>query len=109
MHTHSQILQTLPEGVILDVTIEDLTFKAYVVISEPDINKVADFVPAQQFEQDSDLHVAAIEQAGDAREQIEDIVFNMNLNDVAVFLCSNGSAYEAALEELGQNNPEQVS
>lgn len=109
MNTHSHVLQTLPQGVVLDVTIEDLTFKAYVVVSEPDINKVADFVPREQFEQGGDLHVAAIERAGDAREQIEDITFNMNLNDVAVFLCSDEPAYDAALEELGQNNPEHVN
>ncbi|HEY9278599.1 MAG TPA: hypothetical protein VIP51_00880 [Eoetvoesiella sp.] len=102
MNPSSHLIQTLPGGVVLDVTIEDLNFKAYVVISEPDINNVAEFVPKQQFEEDGDLHVTAVSQADEAREQIEDLTFNMNLNDVAVFLCGNEQAYNATLEELGQ-------
>ncbi len=102
MNPSSHIIGTLEQGVILDVTMEELQFKAYVVISEPDVNRVADFVPQEQFEASGDLHVAAVARAGDAREQVEEITFNMNLNDGAVFLCQDQAAYTATLEELGQ-------
>lgn len=103
MNPSSHVIQSLPEGLILGVTIEELSFKAYVVISDPDINNVANFVPKEQFEDDGDLHVTAVENAAEAREQVEGLAFNMNLNDAAVFLCIDESAYLATLEELGHN------
>ena len=105
MTASSHIIGTLRKGVVLDVTLEDLQFKAYVVISKPDINLVADFIPQEQFEADGDLHVAAVVAPGDAREQVQDVTFNMNMNDGAVFLCIDQSAYAATLEELGQPQP----
>ena len=98
----STLVQTIEQGVVLDVRIEDLSFKAYVVISEPDINLVADFVPAEQFEQDGDVHVAAISHPDESRTQIQDVAFNMNMGDTVVFLCGNQTAYQHTLEELGQ-------
>lgn len=103
MNVSSHIVETLEHGLVLDVTIEDLQFRAYVVISEPDINLVADFVPREQFEQDGDVHVAAIYSPEEVRDQIQDITFNMNLGDAAVFLCTSKQVYSDALEELGQN------
>ncbi|MEB2400936.1 MAG: hypothetical protein OZ927_15475 [Alcaligenaceae bacterium] len=99
----SRIVDTLEHGVVLDVTMEDLQFRAYVVVSPPDINLVADFVPREQFEEDGDVHVTAIGQPGEAREQVQDIAFNMNQGDAAIFLCGNRQAYLSALEELGQD------
>lgn len=102
MNACSQINGTLENGMVLDVTIEDLQFTAYVVVSEPDINLVADFVPKEQFEQDGDVHVAAICGDDNAREQVQDIVFNMNIGDAAVFLCEDSQSYTDILHELGQ-------
>ncbi|RTZ47904.1 hypothetical protein EKL30_02685 [Candidimonas sp. SYP-B2681] len=104
MNVHSHIVETLQQGVVLDVSIEDLHFRAYVVLSEPDINLVADFVPPEQFEQDGDVHVAAISHPDEVHEQIQDITFNMNPGDAAVFMCSDQRTYLDALEELGQSN-----
>ncbi len=101
MNACSQISGTLENGMVLAVTIEDLHFTAYVVVSEPDINLVADFVPKEQFEQDGDVHVAAICKDDNAHEQIQDIVFNMNLGDAVVFLCEDRQAYTDILHELG--------
>ncbi|NYT60904.1 hypothetical protein H0A66_01005 [Alcaligenaceae bacterium] len=103
MNALSHIVKTLEHGLVLDVTLEDLQFRAYVVLSEPDINRVADFVPQEQFEQDGDLHVAAIHSPSEAREQIQDITFNMNPGDAAVFMCVTPQAYIDALDELGQS------
>ncbi|MBP6018006.1 MAG: hypothetical protein KA735_00810 [Burkholderiaceae bacterium] len=88
---------------VLDVTIEDLTFIAYVVISEPDINLIADFVPQEHFENGGDLHVTAVEVPADAQTQIQDMTFNMNIGDSVVFLCSDEASYRETLEELGQD------
>jgi hypothetical protein len=106
MNATSRITGTLDDGVILEVSIEDLRFTAYAVVSEPDVNVVADFVPQDQFEADGDLHVAAVGQAGDADEQVGDVVFNMNPGDAAVFLCADAAAYRATLAALGQPQDE---
>lgn len=103
MKAISRIIQTLENGVLLDVAIEELTCRAYVVVSEPNLENVADFVPASQFEQEGDVHVTAVSSAFEARQQVEDIAFNMNIGDAAVFLCQDDSAYQAILEELGQD------
>lgn len=102
-YPQSRLVDTLEHGAVLDVTIEELRFRAYVVVSEPDLERVADFVPREQFEQDGDVHVAAIGDPGQAREQIQDIAFNMNPGDAAVFLCADEAAFRNTLEELGQN------
>lgn len=103
MKAYSRIIETLDQGVLLDVTIEELTCSAYVVISPPDIERVAQFVPASRFEEEGDVHVTAVDSADDARQQVEDLAFNMNIGDAAVFLCRDTAAYEATLDELGQN------
>ena len=103
MKAFSRIIQKLDRGVVIDVTIEELACRAYVVVSEPDLDRVVDFVPASQFEQDGDVHVTAVASADEAGRQVEDLAFNMNIGDAAVFLCGDESAYAATLEELGQN------
>jgi hypothetical protein len=103
MNPLSRIVDTLENGLVLDVTFEELQFRAYVVVSEPDINLVADFVPKEQFEQDGDVHVTAISHPAEAREQIRDLAFNMNPGDAAIFLCGSADAYQNVLEELGQD------
>ncbi|MGB3289603.1 MAG: hypothetical protein WBA83_10030 [Burkholderiaceae bacterium] len=101
-YPQSRLVDTLEHGAILEVTIEDLSFLAYVVVSEPDLERVADFVPQEQFEGDGDVHVAALDDPGQAREQIQDIAFNMNPGDAAVFLCADEACFRGMLEELGQ-------
>ncbi len=102
MKAFSHIIQNLDQGVLLDVTIEELSCRAYVVISAADLERVADFVPPSQFE-DGDVHVTAVAAAQEARQQGEDLAFNMNIGDTAVFLCGDDLAYAATLEELGQD------
>lgn len=103
MKPHSHVKSVLEHGLVLDVTIEDLSFVAYVVISEPDINRVADFVPQEHFESGGDLHVTAVETPHDAPTQIQDMAFNMNIGDSVVFLCSDQATYQETLQELGQD------
>ncbi len=103
MRAHSHLVEQLPQGAVLDVTIEDLSFRAFVVVSEPDISQVAQFVPASQFEQDGDVHVTAVSSPAEARQHVEDLAFNMNPGDTAVFLCADTTTCTAVLEELGQD------
>ena len=102
MKAFSRITKALEHGVVLDVTIEELNCSAYVVISPPDLELVAQIVPAARFEQEGDVHVTAVESPDQAPQQVEDLAFNMNIGDTAVFLCQDTAAYEATLEELGQ-------
>jgi hypothetical protein len=102
MIIQSQIIETLEQGVVLDVTIEELVFKVYAIISEPDIERVADFVPAEQFEQAGDVHVTSVGLPEEAEQQFEDLAFNMNIGDALVFLCQDGACLEALLLALGQ-------
>lgn len=104
MQTHSHVVSVLNQGLILDVSLGELDFTAYVVVSEPDLNRVADVVPQDHYDKHGSLHVAAIDTADDAHDQITDIAFNMNQGDAAVFLCRDELAYIAALHELGQHN-----
>lgn|SRR5690554_1565852 len=104
MHTLSHVISVLDQGLVLDVTRDELDFTAYVVVSEPDLNRVADIVPQDHYDRHGSLHVAAIDATDDAHTQITDITFNMNPGDAAVFLCRDEATYIAALEELGQQN-----
>lgn len=101
-HPNSEVIGRLTNGAVLAVTIEDLQFTAYIAVSEPDIELVADIVPSEQFEQDGDVHVTAVGQPAEARQQIEDMAFNMNPGDTAVFLCADAGTYHETLRELGQ-------
>lgn len=82
----------------------ELTFKAYVAVSEPSIEKVADLVSEEEYVQANDWHVTAVETETDAEQQVEDLAFNMNPGDAAVFLCIDEVACLATLTALGQPN-----
>lgn len=105
MHTHSHVISVLNQGLVLDVAVGELGFTAYVVVSEPDINRVADLIPQEHYDRHGDLHVTAIEIADEAHELITELAFHMNPGDAAVFLCRDEPAYMAALHELGQQSP----
>lgn len=99
----SQIQATLEQGVVLQVLIDDSQFTAFVVICEPDLERVTEIVPRSHFEQGGDIHVAAVESADDAAETVNDITFNMNPGDSVVFMCADAMAYGQTLACLGQS------
>lgn len=105
MQTHSHVISVLNQGLVLDVALGELGFTAYVVVSEPDINRVADLIPQDHYDRHQDLHVTAIETANEAHEQIIELALHLNQGDAAVFLCRDEPAYMAALHELGQHIP----
>ncbi|MGB6007727.1 hypothetical protein [Castellaniella sp.] len=102
MPLDSQLITRLDQGLVLDITLEDLPFRVYVAQRPADVEQVAGLVPAEQFQGDGDVHVAAIHDGDDASEQIQDVLFNLNPGDAIVFLCTGPQAYADALAELGQ-------
>ena len=97
----SHAIQRFEHGLVLDVMAEDLPIRAYVVVSAPDLEAVANFVPREQFESGSELHVAAITQPEDADAMVEDVLFNMNPHDAVALLCADDACWRAALARLG--------
>lgn len=103
MQVQSEVLRTIPAGSVLQISLDEHTVWAYVVISEPDLERVAEFVPPEQFEAGGDIHVMAIAQASDAAELVQEVLFNMNPGDTVVFLCHDLLSRQAVLDEFGQN------
>ena len=102
MPLDSQLITHLDRGLVLDITLEDLPFRVYVAQRSADVEEVASLVPAEQFQGEGDVHVAAIYDGDDASAQIQDVLFNLNPGDAIVFLCTGPLAYAEALAELGQ-------
>lgn len=88
------------EPVILDVSHEDARFTAYVGISAPDIERAAEWVHAEQFEQ-GDVHVASLDSSTPIGETLADLLFNLNPDDTLVLLCDSAATRDQALSELG--------
>ncbi|HBT32567.1 MAG TPA: hypothetical protein DEB15_06905, partial [Pusillimonas sp.] len=59
----------------------------------------------EEYVQANDWHVTAIETEEQAEQQVEDLAFNMNPGDAAVFLCVDESSCIATLAVLGQQDP----
>lgn len=101
MRIESQALRRFDNGIVLDVVADDLPLRAYVAVSDPDPEAVTAFVPPEQFEGGSNLHVAAIGAPEDAAATIEDVLFNMDPDDAVAFLCADTASWLATLELLG--------
>ena len=97
MKAQSTILATLDQGLVLQVDIGELSFKAYVAVSEPSIEKMAELVSEEEYVQANDWHVTAIETEEQAEQQVEDLAFNMNPGDAA-----GGSAQRRRQIQPGQ-------
>src|SRR3546814_9963582 len=66
-----------------------------------DLEAVADIVPREKVEAGAEIHVAVVEGVDTAQEQVDQVLENLNPGDVAVFLCPDEAAYNAALDLLG--------
>lgn len=88
------------EPIILDVCYEDARFTAYIGISDADIERAAEWVHAEQFEQ-GDVHVASLDSSAPVSETLADLLFNLNPDDTLVLLCDSAATRDAALSELG--------
>lgn len=98
---HSQLVETVKDGVLLDVSAEDLHVKAYVVISPADFTVVETLIPTTVFESGAQVHVAGINDASDITEQVVQILENMQPGDVVAYLCDSVVSYGETLAVLG--------
>lgn len=103
MPLNSELISLLDQGMVLDITLETLPFRVYVAQRPADIEQVAGLVPAERFEGEGNVHVAAIHDDDDASEQIQDVLFNLSPGDTIVFLCTGPLAYASTLAEFGRS------
>jgi|GEM_PF-418673 len=110
MPLSSQILSTLKDGVVLNIDSDEIGFTAYILISEPDLNIVAQLMPQEEYEQFGNVHVAAVNSPDDALDEVSELTFNLAAGDAAIFLCANEAAFQRTLREFGQPNyPTQIN
>ncbi|WP_372372592.1 hypothetical protein ACDI13_00560 [Alcaligenes faecalis] len=106
MQIQSEIIEQTDSAYVLEITLEEEhKVWAYLAISEPDLDAVANIVPPEQFEAGGDVHVMAIAQSKDAPREVEEVLFSMNPNDTVVFLCADQASIMAVLTEFGQTDP----
>ncbi len=76
-------------GMALRTTLDGEFIRSYVVISPPDLNAIANIVPAAEVEAGGQIHATAIsDPRRGGRRQIGDVLDNINPGDIAVFLCA---------------------
>lgn len=101
MSPANHLLSTIDNGAVLQVQLADVTVQVYVVISEPSLEKVADFLPEERFEADGDIHVLAVAQPEEASTLIDEVSQAINDDDTLVFLCLNAAAKDEVLHQFG--------
>jgi hypothetical protein len=97
----SKLAQAVEGGVLLDVSADDLTVRAYVVISKIDFSVVEKLIPAEVFKSGAQIHVAGIQSNTDIAEEVIQILENMSPQDIVVYLCEDALAYGECLAVLG--------
>jgi hypothetical protein len=97
----SKLAQAVEGGVLLDVSADELTVRAYVVISKIDFSVVEKLIPAEVFESGAQIHVAGIQSNTDIAEEVIQILENMSPQDIVVYLCEDTLAYGECLAVLG--------
>ena len=98
---HSTLVENVEGGVLLDVSVEELNVRAYVVISPVDLSVVERLVPISVFESGTQVHVAGIQSNTDISEEVVQVLENMTMKDVVVYLCEDALTYGEALAVLG--------
>lgn len=101
MSQSNELISTLDDGAVLQLYIDQTPIHAYVVISEPNIDRVADIIPQERFEADGDIHVMAVSHPEDASALIDDLSQNINADDTVVFLCSDHATKDEVLKQFG--------
>ncbi len=97
----SEILEPVQSGVLLSVTAEDLTVRAYVVIAAYDLSVVERLIPVSVFESGAQVHVGVVTMTEDVQDQVLQVLENMDPGDVVVYLCDEPVSYGSTLATLG--------
>jgi len=101
MEITSRRQATLEHGLCLETTLDGATLTVYAILGEPDLEAIPGIVPRALVEAGADIHAAAVQGTGDAQEQIDQVLENVNPGDVVVFFCDSEDSYGAALDLLG--------
>lgn len=88
-------------GLSLLTTMDGAEFGIYVVLGEPDLDAIPDFVPPEALSEGASIHAASVDSVDGAQEQIDEVLENLNPNDVVVFFCADADCFAAALDLLG--------
>lgn len=99
--TTNHLIATLDDGAVLNVYLDNCLVQVYIVVSEPNIDHVADIVPQERFDADGDIHVMAVGQPQDASAMIDDVSQNLNEGDTVVFLCIDSDTKNEVLKQFG--------
>lgn len=88
-------------GVALETTLDGERINTYVVTGVSDLEAIADIVPHEHVDAGAEIHVTTVDEVDSAQDQIDQVLENLNPGDVAVFLCADELAFNAALDLLG--------
>lgn len=102
MSQSSRLIAHLDQAQLIQITIEGLNFDIYIALRDADVEHVAKLVPTEKFQNNANVHVAAIYDNQDIATEINDILFNLNPGDTIVFLCTSQQAYIDVLAEFEQ-------
>lgn len=105
----SRITDVPGGGVALRTAIDGEIIRAYVVVSPPDLEAIADIVPREDVDAGGDIHATAVEHAESAESDVQDVLANMNPGDMVVFLCADAAAQAATLKILGYDGGDAVA
>ena len=97
----SKLAEPVEGGVLLDVSADALTVRAYVVISAIDFSVVERLIPSEVFESGVQVHVAGIQRNTDIADEVIQILENMSPQDIVVYLCEDALVYGECLAVLG--------
>lgn len=82
------------------VTSESVHFTILLLIGPADPSILSERLPLEVFERGQPIHVGALDLLMDVGETIVDILELMNPDEIAVFLCQDEAALQAACDVL---------
>lgn len=101
MEIQSVIQNEVPGGFLLATTLDGEPIAIYVVVADPDLELLAQIVPADTFSSGAEVHASVVAEDEDIEDKLLEVIDNMNPNDVAVFLCASEEVLSAILDALG--------
>lgn len=99
-----QIISTIdapvPGGVRIATTLDGETVTLFVVVADPDLELLAQIVPADIFESGAQVHANIVGDDDDVQDKLLEVIENMNPGDAGVFLCASPEQLESVLDAL---------
>ena len=98
-------------GVRIATTLDGESVTLFAVVADPDLELIAEIVPAALFESGAQVHANIVSDEDDVQDKLLEVVENMNPGDAAVFLCSSPQSLDAVLDALdvGEETPDSAT